>query len=333
VTIDLIYVEEEIADHPRAASILAKLPRAEVVACERHGEIFNRRGQNFRLQKRRPAMILARKRERFILPAPPGYGIGARLNFYFSHMLNCLFDCRYCFLQGMFRSAHYLLFVNYEDFQRAIDDAIEAAGGEPVHFFSGYDCDSLASEPLTGFVDAFLPFFADRPGALLELRTKSAAIDALLRREPSPNVVVAFSFTPEPIRRALESGVPSVGRRLDAMARLAERGWRLGLRFDPLIYTENFRELYRGLLDETFARVPVESLHSISLGPFRLPRGVFKEMARLMPEDRLLAGPLEDRDGLVSYRRDLEEEIVGECSRMILERAPASILFPLIHSP
>ena len=31
-------------------------------------------------------------------------------------MLNCIYDCKYCFLQGMFNSANYLVFVNYQDF-------------------------------------------------------------------------------------------------------------------------------------------------------------------------------------------------------------------------
>ena len=31
-------------------------------------------------------------------------------------MYNCLFDCRYCFLQGMYNSSNFVIFVNYEDF-------------------------------------------------------------------------------------------------------------------------------------------------------------------------------------------------------------------------
>ena len=29
------------------------------------------------------------------------------IDWYFSHMLNCLYDCRYCFLQGMSRNHCY----------------------------------------------------------------------------------------------------------------------------------------------------------------------------------------------------------------------------------
>ena len=73
-------------------------------------------------------------------------------------------------------------------------------------FFSGYDCDSLALEKVTGFAAEILPFFAARPRAWLELRTKSVQIDALRAHPPLPNCVVAFSFTPGEVHARLEPG-------------------------------------------------------------------------------------------------------------------------------
>ena len=126
----LIYIEDAIADHPRTQRALAHFAGATRVRCKRFGEVFNPRAQNFRLQKRGPALLLARKHKNFVLPAPSGYAIGDGHNYYFSHMLNCVYDCRYCFLQGMFRSANYVLFVNYEDFEQAIDEALARHDGE-----------------------------------------------------------------------------------------------------------------------------------------------------------------------------------------------------------
>ena len=150
--IDTIYMEDGIARHPRARSIAARFPGATQIRCQRYGEVFNRRAQSFRLQKRNPALILARRFEHRVLETPRGYGIGGDASYYFSHMLNCPYDCRYCFLQGMFQSAHYLLFVNYEDFEADIRSHVAAYPGEQVTFFSGYDCDSLALDSVTGFV-------------------------------------------------------------------------------------------------------------------------------------------------------------------------------------
>lgn len=337
--IGAVYVEEAVAGHPRTRQILERLPAGvRRIPVERYGEVFNRRAQNFRLQKRRPGLILARKHEGHVLPTPAGYGIGREANFYFSHLLNCPYDCRYCFLQGMYRSAHFVLFVNYEDFFDAAAGAAAAAargsGGGPATFFSGYDADSLALEGLTGFAAAALEAFRDLGGAVgghgdaaeLELRTKSTRVRPLLDAEPYDHCVVAWSFTP---REDVEHGVPALERRLRAVESVAKAGWNVGLRFDPVLACEGFEARYRGLFDRVFAAVPAERLHSVSLGPFRLPKPFFKRLESLWPDDPLVAGgPWETVDGMTSYRRDLEQRMVGFCLEELERRVPAEKLFP-----
>jgi len=328
--IDTIYIEDEVRNHPKVKAICGRFPKARLIPCARYGEIFNPKAQNFRLQKRRPALILAKKFGRFVLQAPRGYGIGGERNFYFSHMLNCMYDCRYCFLQGMYRSAHFVVFVNFEDFQTAIEEKIKESGGEESYFFSGYDCDSLALDGLTHFVDSFLPFFAGRPRAWVELRTKSVQIQALLKHNPIPNCIVAFSMTPPEIGARLEEKVPPLSKRLEAMKRLEERGWKLGLRFDPLMDHEHWKEAYQELFQEVFRKIRISSLHSVSLGPFRLPKAVYENMYRLYPDEPLLSGPLGEREGMVSYGRAVEREIVDSVTRELLRYVPKEIFFPCL---
>ena len=257
--IETIYIEENILQHPRVLDIVARFPQARKITCGRYGEVFNPKAQNFRLQKQQPALILAEKYKNFALPAPAGYGIGAKRNYYFSHMLNCLYDCRYCFLQGMYQSANYVLFVNYEDFQDDIRQLCARSPAEDLHFFSGYDCDSLALEPVTGFAEQFLPFFAELPNAWLELRTKSTQVRSLLNREPLPRCVVAFSLSPHEIAAKVEDKAPPVERRLDALLKLQEQGWQVGLRFDPLIYQTGYQHQYKQLFEQVFSRIKFRS--------------------------------------------------------------------------
>jgi spore photoproduct lyase len=323
--IDTIYVERNVARHPRVRRIRERFPKALVVPIERYGEVFNRNQQSFRLQKKRPSLILAEKHGRHVATAP--YGIGGRRNFYFSHVLNCLYDCRYCFLQGMYRSAHYVLFVNYEDFQESIAATAGQTPGEDVYFFSGYDGDSLALEPLTGFLETFLPFFAARPRLVVELRTKSVAIRPLLDREPFPNCVVAFSFTPTPIWNALEHGVPPVESRIEKAAELGRRGWRIGLRFDPLVYVPDYAQRYRELFERAFSAIPADAIHSVGFGAFRLPQGYFRRLERLYPEERLFAATLEEREGMTSYPAELEESLLSSCRSVLRQYVPESLLF------
>jgi spore photoproduct lyase len=323
-----LYIEEQIADHPRTRDICARFPQATQVRCERYGEVFNPRSQDFRLQKQKPALILAHKHDRRVLEAPEGYGIGGRNNYYFSHMLNCLYDCRYCFLQGMYRSAHYVLYVNYEAFGNDIDAILNKADNEPCWFFSGYDCDSLALDPISEFVQHFLPFFAERPAAHIELRTKSTQIRSLLKQTPIANAVVAFSFTPAEMHAALEHKVPTIERRIKGMQKLQQAGWQLGLRFDPLIYQHGYQQQYRVLFEQLFSQLDSRQLHSISLGPFRLPRSYFKNIVRLYPDEPLFAGSFAETGSMISYPQALENEMTGFCTRELLKHVPETLLFP-----
>jgi spore photoproduct lyase len=327
--ISTIYIEEGVAEHPRTLEIRARLPQARVVSCERYGQVFNPAAQNFRLQKAEPALILAAKHEGLVLEAPAGYGVGAEHNFYFSHMLNCPFDCRYCFLQGMYRSANYVLFVNYEDFGEAIDARLAAHEGD-VFFFSGYDGDSLAFDAFSGFCAEFLPFFADRPRAWLELRTKSTRVAPLFEQRALENVVAAYSFTPAAAHERLEGSVPSVERRVACMRELGERGWPLGLRFDPLIWWDGYREGYRELFETVFSALEADWIHSVSLGAFRMPQRFLDRMAGQYPEEPLFAGPLERRDGMASYRSEIEQEMLEFCNAELANFVPPERFFPCV---
>ncbi|MCC5833039.1 MAG: hypothetical protein JJU12_08375 [Chlamydiales bacterium] len=305
----LIYIEEEIRSHPRVLSLLRRYTRIPQVIIGRYGEVFNRRGQNFRVQKKHPCLILAKKYNGLVLETPPTYGIGTRRNYYFSHLLNCPFDCRYCFLQGMFSSAHYLFFVNYEDFQAAIEEK----AGEDATFFTGYDCDSLAFEGVTAFAHSFLPFIEKSP-ALFEFRTKSTRISPFLERRPLSNVIVAYTLTPH---EEHEHRAPPLDSRLESMRKLQEKGWQLGLRFDPMIYEREYETRFSAFFEKVFSTIRPDAIHSVSLGGFRVPPHIHKRMVKLYPKEPLFFR----EEGRV-------EEMLSFCAGRIVNYIPNYKFYP-----
>lgn len=327
--IHTIYIEEEMLNHPKTIEILEKFPLAHRVTCKRYGEVFNLNNQNFRLQKQKPALILARKHGKKILKTPPDYQIGTANNFYFSHMLNCIYDCRYCFLQGMFRSAHYVVFVNFDDFKQEILETTSSLNGQRATFFSGYDGDSLAFNSITHFAEDFISFFKDLPDHTLEIRTKSDNIGQLLKlNSPPPNVVIAYSLNPETIIQKLEHKTPPLKRRLKALKKLQERGWKIGLRFDPLIYHKNWQEQYLQLFEEVFSELDGQKIHSTTLGPFRLPHPIYKKMVELYPDEPLFFHQLSTHGKGISYSKEIEETMRHFCSTTLLEHISKSTFFP-----
>ena len=139
--------------------------------------------------------------------------------------------------------------------------------------------------------------------------------------------MVAYSFTPEEVSKQTEWKVPALKTRIRAMEIAAEMGWQIGWRIDPVIDCANFKERYAGLFDSLIKNLPLEKLHSVSLGAFRMPSGFFKKMERSYPEEPLFAGKLEKRGNMVAYQRSLEQERLSICKSLLLERIPGEKLF------
>ena len=318
--IETIYIENQIRQHHRTDEILSKFKKKiDVVYCDHYGEIFNIKSQNFRIQKKKPALVLAKKEGKKLHDIPKSFSIGGKKNYYFSHMLNCIYDCEYCFLQGKHMSAHYLLFINYEDFFIEIEKKIKQNRFEKSYFFSGYDCDSLAFDGITGFVESFLPIFERNKNGILEIRTKSVKIQNILKYKPIDNCIIAFSFTPENISKLIEHKVPSVKKRIDSMKKLAEMGWKIGLRFDPIIPACNFAKIYETLFKNIASNIPKENIHSISFGMMRFPKKMFKKMIKEYPNKKIISLNFKNNNGIYSYseevQKKLENIIVGKLKK------------------
>jgi len=322
-----LYIEKQCRNLPRVQDILKKCADIPHISCDRYGEVFNPKAQDFRVQKKQPGLILAKKHQNFVLPAPPGYGFGNKNSYYFSHLLNCPYDCRYCFLQGMYRSAHYVLFVNYEDFEKEIVETIEGCGGSSSYFYAGYDSDSLALEQYSGFVSYFLHLFKAFPQAYLELRTKSAQIRSLLKHEALSNVVIALSFSPEKVSKGLEHRVPAFSKRIAAAKKLQQAGWPIALRFEPLIFFKDYASEYQRLFEAIFRELDADKLHSVSMGLFRMPKTYFQNIVKHYPDEILFASHYETRQGVTSYPEALEVEILKNCENTLFNYISKKIYY------
>jgi len=303
--IDTIYIEQQIAENIKTKRIIKKLKPKNVISCGNYKEIFNLKKQNFRVQKNKPSMILAKKTNNFLLETPKKFSIGGGKNYYFSHMYNCIFDCQYCYLQGMFNSANYVIFVNFESFIREIKKKLKENPEEDVYFFSGYDCDSLALENTTNFANYFIKFFKKFSRGFLELRTKSCQIQQFLKINASKNIIFAWSLNPDQIIIKYEYKTPNLKKRLDSIISMQKRSWNIGLRFDPIIFDKNFEKIYDNFFDYVFQRLDVKLIHSVTLGSFRLPNSYKKTFEKNSLKNQLLY----NTNTLVNYALKDQDEI------------------------
>ncbi len=126
----------------------------------------------------------------------------------------------------------------------------------------------------------------------------------------------------------LEHGVPSIAKRMDAMYRLIEAGWMVGLRFDPAVYHQDYQSNFIALPNEIFSSIDPILLHSVSLGNFHLTRNHFHGVSRLYPEEPLFAQNMDLNNGIISYPLGLEREMVDFCETQLMKNIPPKTYHP-----
>ncbi len=134
---------------------------------------------------------------------------------------------------------------------------------------SGELADSLAAEhspePFSRFI---VPLFEGQEHFKLLMLTKSDYIDNLLTVEGQQSTIVSFSVNSPYVSQRWEKGAPPPERRLAAAARLADAGYEVRLRIDPIVPVAKWKQRYRGLLQhilDTFRpeRITLGSLRGL----------------------------------------------------------------------
>lgn len=151
-----IYIEEAAWEHPRTQSILRCFPKAEKVLIPHYKDVFCRRKQSVALQNQFPQLILAEKQGRLVYEgAAVCQNFGNEYFYYCSCVMNCLYNCEYCYLKGMYPSGNIVIFVNLEDIFAELEEILTE---HPVYLCVSYDTDLMAIEDITGFVQAWTDF-------------------------------------------------------------------------------------------------------------------------------------------------------------------------------
>ena len=297
-----IYVEKRVLSHPFTKEILSKFPKSQIIEIEHYKDKFNSYSQNFRVQKNSQKLILAKKESPFL------YEISDLIqrqdsNFlYTTPMLNCVYDCHYCFLQGMYPSANIVLFVNLEDFFKEVDEYLK----ENSHLFLSisYDTDLLAVENIFGIAKKWIEFAKDKP-LKIEIRTKAINIDKLPLNK---NTILSFSLSPQEIIDKYELHTPSLKARIKAIQKVINKGIKPAITIDPIIKIPNYKMVYKNFIKEVFDNIDYKNINSVVIGTFRMNSTQFKNIKKSKLISDILYYDYDVRNGVVSYKDDKEIE-------------------------
>lgn len=316
-----IYIEKRVQNHPRTEEILARFPKAQRIVIDHYKDVFNRRGQDASCQHHSQSLILARKEDHFFYEGAPVCQDFGNTNFYYcSTMMNCVFDCSYCYLKGMYPSGHMVIFVNLEDYFFELEQILAK---KPMYLCVSYDADLLAMENLVGYAKLWADFAANHENLKIEIRTKSAGT-SMWNLPRLTNVIYAFTISPQRMIDLYENGTPSAKARISCALLGIKQGFLVRLCFDPMLYLPTWKEDYKKLLEEFDAAflecgLSMRQLTDVSVGTFRISQDYMKKLRHVKPAAPAVQFPYVNLGGVYQYperlRKEMEDYLITELEK------------------
>lgn len=316
-----VFIEEDIAQHQQTQKILAQLRPKEVELIDRYDSIWGQVKKPY-LQKRQGLnLFIAQKRGQLVKSAPNAYAAKGSPHYYFIHAMNCIYECEYCYLQGYFHTPDLVFFINHEDIlaemKNILDTHPEAA---QVWFHGGEFSDSLALSHLTQELPLYFEFFNQHPRAYLELRTKSANIQALKSLAPASNIIVSYSLSPKQPLQEMDRKTSGLKARLKAIQKLADCHYLIGIHFDPIIDSPQLEQEYDELLSQIAAVMTWPQLAYISLGVVRFTPAVYRQVQKNYPHSSLHQQELiKSFDSKIRYSRPHRTRLLNSIKNLCLQ--------------
>ncbi len=233
----------------------------------------------------------------------------------------CPYGCAYCYLagtQGVWFSPTVKVFVNLPEILDQVD-AVARRLSRPTAFYLGKLQDGLALDPLTGYSQEIVPFFAKHPLARLTLLTKSAQVGNLLAIRHGGHTILSWTLSPQAVVEAYEPNTPSLEERLRAMEACAKAGYPVRAVIMPILPLPDWETVYGEFLVEVLRRV---RLSRLTLGSICSYPQALRLTEQKLGDDNPVSTQLDPArhraaDGRLRFPRDLRRQVYGRLLRTI----------------
>lgn len=297
----IAYIEENLKDN----EIIKKLNIDDKIYIKNYKNIFDK---NFPSWKKEKAIIFAKLDNNCLTKTPLWYG-HEQFAYFFKNSLNCIFDCRYCFLKGAFKTDIPVFFLNYDDMKDRIIQALKNFNKPyPLWFYSSNYSDNLAMNRFSNFIEEFVPFFEKLDGAMMEVRTKSSNIKPLLDLWFIPkNTEIAFSLNSQELIEKYERWTASLDDRLEAINILLEKWFKVWLRFLPLLPVKDYKKIYSQFIDYISKKVDISKIYSFFVSGLLFTKSDYNTMLKKDPHFDLLYYLKESKDWFVREEEEVRK--------------------------
>ena len=241
-----IYFEKEIENYTLGKELLEKykdIPKIEIQSHNAIEEMRKKQNKEF-VSMKRNLIIGVRKTHKFV----ENHKVSDYLVPYTSS--GCTAACMYCYLVCNYNKCAYLrLFVNREQMLEKIIKTAEKSDKD-LTFEIGSNSDLILENTITNNLVWTIENFKNSKKGKLTFPTKFDMVDDLLNLDHKGKVIVRMSVNPDEIIRNVEFGTSRLDGRINAINKLKEAGYEVGILIAPVIFVENWKNLYLELIQK-----------------------------------------------------------------------------------
>ena len=241
-----IFFEKNIQEYELGKQLLETYKEVPKIEIENHNNIEEMRNKSNKefIDMKRNLIIGVRKTHKFV----ENYKTSDYLVPYTSS--GCTAACMYCYLVCNYNKCSYLrLFVNREEMMEKIIRISEKSEKE-LTFEIGSNSDLILENTITGNLPWTIENFKKSKKGKLTFPTKFDMVEDLLNIDHQGKVIIRMSVNPELIINKVEFGTSRLNGRIEAINKLKEAGYKIGILIAPIILVDNWKTLYTELIKQ-----------------------------------------------------------------------------------
>jgi spore photoproduct lyase len=326
MSIQKLYIDRQIADSPQVRLIAERLGLAGDIVPDAQTVYDTVSAAADPVLQGKKVLFLTRNRGSFIKECPGtrnytccGYEILHIGSF-------CQMDCAYCILQSYFHPPVLQYFVNHNDLFKELNTIFAE---KKIHRIgTGEFTDSLIWELWTDLSTRLIPAFGTQKHAVLELKSKTTAIQNLERLPHNQKTITSWSVNTPRIIAQEERGTASLTARLKAAAKCESWGYPLAFHFDPIFLYDGCEKDYVRVVKKIFSYVSPQNIVWISLGSFRFMPALKPLVEKRFPKSKIVYGEfITGLDGKMRYFKPLRMKIYQNIIACIRDQAPQTFIY------
>jgi len=238
---------------------------------------------------------------------------------------NCGYGCSYCSIQSFFDGKQ----ISFDKGFAAKLRDLKLDPNETYHIGTGQSSDSLMWGNSHGVLDALIDFACTHPNVILELKTKSANVNHLLRVDAPKNILCTWSLNTPTLIQYEEHGTASLDKRLDAARKVADAGFLVGFHFHPIVHYDQWQRDYQLVVEQLCSSFEPEEVALVSMGTLTYIKSVVREIRKRAIPTQILKMPMIDSDGKQSYPDEIKRSLFSHVYDSFAESWKNNVFFYL----